>query len=134
MAKAGSQAKPTARQLKYLRVLAEQRGETFIHPRTIREASKEIERLAFISAWKAIAAQTTGKVVPRQIEELPSGALRFEVKVRGPEGDAEVLCQSGLQVCTVGDERYRAPRQRKDQRVSAAVIKRLYEGFAGRIR
>jgi hypothetical protein len=35
----------TARQLRYLRSLADQRGETFAFPKTVAEASAEIERL-----------------------------------------------------------------------------------------
>jgi hypothetical protein len=36
---------PTAKQLRYLRGLAEQRGESFAYPQTAAEASAEIERL-----------------------------------------------------------------------------------------
>lgn len=36
---------PSAKQLRYLRNLATQRGESFSYPRTISEASAEIERL-----------------------------------------------------------------------------------------
>lgn len=36
---------PTAKQLRYLRTLAEQRGESFAHPHSAAEASAEIERL-----------------------------------------------------------------------------------------
>jgi hypothetical protein len=36
---------PTAKQLRYLRGLAESRGESFAYPQTIAEASAEIERL-----------------------------------------------------------------------------------------
>ena len=38
-------AKPTSRQLNYLRALANSTGQTFTYPRTRREASREIERL-----------------------------------------------------------------------------------------
>jgi hypothetical protein len=38
-------AKPTRRQLNYLRALANRTGQTFTYPRTRREASREIERL-----------------------------------------------------------------------------------------
>jgi hypothetical protein len=37
--------KPTAKQLKYLRALANGAGETFVFPATIAEASAEIGRL-----------------------------------------------------------------------------------------
>jgi len=36
---------PTAKQMRYLRGLAEVRGESFAYPRTVAEASAEIERL-----------------------------------------------------------------------------------------
>lgn len=38
-------ASPTSKQLRYLRNLAEQCGESFAYPRTVAEASAEIERL-----------------------------------------------------------------------------------------
>jgi hypothetical protein len=37
--------KPSAKQLRYLRNLAQSRGESFAYPRTSVEASAEIERL-----------------------------------------------------------------------------------------
>jgi hypothetical protein len=40
-----SAAKPSAKQLRYLRNLAEQRGETFVYPHSVAEASEQIERL-----------------------------------------------------------------------------------------
>jgi hypothetical protein len=36
---------PTQKQLRYLRNLAEQRGESFAYPQTFSEASDQIERL-----------------------------------------------------------------------------------------
>jgi len=36
---------PSARQMRYLRSLADQRGESFAYPRTAAEASAEIDRL-----------------------------------------------------------------------------------------
>jgi hypothetical protein len=36
---------PTAKQLRYLRGLAEARGESFTYPKSVAEASAEIERL-----------------------------------------------------------------------------------------
>ena len=36
---------PTPRQLRYLRVLADRTGTTFVNPRTSAEASREIRRL-----------------------------------------------------------------------------------------
>ena len=37
--------KPTSKQLKYLRSLAQRTGQTFAWPQTIEDASREIERL-----------------------------------------------------------------------------------------
>ena len=37
--------KPTGKQLRYLRQLAERTGQTFTYPRTSRQASAEINRL-----------------------------------------------------------------------------------------
>jgi hypothetical protein len=37
--------KPSAKQLRYIRNLANSRGETFIYPRTRTQASEEIRRL-----------------------------------------------------------------------------------------
>lgn len=45
MPKPGSQAKPSPKQLRYLKVLADQRGESFTYPKTIAAASAEIDRL-----------------------------------------------------------------------------------------
>jgi len=41
--------KPTARQQRYLRTLAERTGTSFAPPSTVREASREIERLKGLS-------------------------------------------------------------------------------------
>jgi hypothetical protein len=38
-------AKPTGRQLNYLRALANRTGQTFTYPHTRRQASREIQRL-----------------------------------------------------------------------------------------
>ena len=40
-----NRTRPTARQLAYLKALAQRTGQTFAYPRTVREASAEIARL-----------------------------------------------------------------------------------------
>ena len=40
-----NQTRPTARQLAYLKALAQRTGQTFAYPRTTREASAQIARL-----------------------------------------------------------------------------------------
>ena len=42
--------KPTPKQLKYLRALAQRTGQTFAYPRTMEAASEEIERLKGVKA------------------------------------------------------------------------------------
>jgi hypothetical protein len=52
---------PSARQMRYLRSLASQRGESFAYPRTASEASAEIERLK---------GRRRSSAAERQIERL----------------------------------------------------------------
>ena len=42
--------KPTPKQLKYLRALAQRTGQTFAYPRTMEAASDEIDRLTGVKA------------------------------------------------------------------------------------
>lgn len=51
--------KPTEKQLRYLRQLAERTGQTFTYPRTGRDASAEIKRLK---------AQTRSSRLERRLE------------------------------------------------------------------
>ena len=54
-----SENRPTAKQLRYLRNLAMQRGESFAYPQSAAEASAEIERLK---------GRRRGSYVERRIE------------------------------------------------------------------
>ena len=45
---------PTAKQLAYLRALANRAGQTFIYPRTRAQASREIERLRTANSLDAV--------------------------------------------------------------------------------
>jgi hypothetical protein len=54
-----SENPPSAKQLRYLRNLAEQRGESFAYPQSAAEASAEIERLK---------GRRRGSYVERRIE------------------------------------------------------------------
>jgi hypothetical protein len=54
-----SEKHPSAKQMRYLRNLASQRGESFAYPATAAEASAEIERLK---------ARRRGSYVERRIE------------------------------------------------------------------
>lgn len=52
---------PSTKQLRYLRGLAEQRGESFTYPQTAAEASAEIERLK---------SRRTGSRLDRQLDRI----------------------------------------------------------------
>jgi hypothetical protein len=57
----GGAPRPTARQLSYLRALAERAGQTFTWPRTRAEATREIRRLK---------AATPSSRIERDLERL----------------------------------------------------------------
>ena len=45
---------PTGRQLSYLRALAQRTGQTFVYPKTSRQASREIRRLRAVKSSNEI--------------------------------------------------------------------------------
>ncbi len=61
-------AKPTSRQLSYLRSLASQTGQTFTYPQTSRQASTEINRLK-----QAKPSSRTERYVERKLIGPDSG-------------------------------------------------------------
>jgi hypothetical protein len=80
----GVQVKPTAKQLRYLRDLANSRGQTFRYPETRAEASAEIRRLRARKAdsrlQRAIERREGERAVPR--EQFDAAAVRPE-EIRG---------------------------------------------------
>jgi hypothetical protein len=72
-----SSKEPTAKQLAYLRALAERTGRTFATPRTSRDASAEIRRL------KATPAEST---IERKIERDEIA----DAMAAGPQDSARV--------------------------------------------
>lgn len=83
--KAGGMApKPTAKQLRYLRQLAQQTGRTFVTPKTAREASQQIDLLKSgraatpqqEKAWEALSAKRDRKHISRELQEAPRDAAR----------------------------------------------------------
>ena len=70
-------ARPTRKQLAYLRALAERTGTTFSPPRTRQEASAEIERLRRRAASPSFEAREDRRQVRRALgEERPASSVR----------------------------------------------------------
>ena len=68
---------PTARQLRYLRRLAEQTGTTFTTPATRRQASQQIERLKQRSRSAGFERREDRKVVSRGLaQDQPASSVR----------------------------------------------------------
>ena len=65
--------KPTAKQLAYLRALAQRTGETFATPRTAAQASEEISRLR----GRQPSNRTERAVERRDVQERPREATRI---------------------------------------------------------
>ncbi len=90
--------KPTAKQLNYLRQLAQQTGRTFVTPKTAREASQQIDLLKSgraaapeqERAWEALSAKRDRKHIARELQEAPRDATRLhEDEVGGWGSSAE---------------------------------------------
>lgn len=70
-------SKPTARQLRYLRQLAEQTGTTFIPPATRHQASREIERLRQRAPSALFQRREDRQAVSRGfVTQRPAGSVR----------------------------------------------------------
>jgi hypothetical protein len=65
--------KPTAKQLRYLRALANRRGQTFTYPLTEAQASAEIQRLLAIPADTHADRAVERERLQREVE-LPADA------------------------------------------------------------
>ena len=66
--------KPTAKQLAYLRVLAQRTGETFVTPRSREQASREIDRLRHRSRSTATERSVERRQISRDMAERPHDA------------------------------------------------------------
>jgi hypothetical protein len=69
-------AKPTSRQLNYLRVLANRTGQTFTNPKTSAEASVEIKRLKSARPSSRVEVRIERKQIADQIASGPDDAAR----------------------------------------------------------
>jgi hypothetical protein len=71
--------RPTAKQLAYLRALADRAGQTFAYPRTVRQASAEIRRLQTQKRSSRVERANERKHVADQIARGPEDAARVDV-------------------------------------------------------
>ena len=69
-------AKPTSRQLNYLRVLANRTGQTFTYPTTSAQASAEIKRLKGARPSSRVEIRIGRKQIADQIAAVPEDAAR----------------------------------------------------------
>ena len=66
--------KPTAKQLAYLRTLAQRTGETFVSPTTRAEASREIDRLRHRTRSSAGERAIERRQISRDLADRPDDA------------------------------------------------------------
>ena len=74
-------AKPTGRQLNYLRALANRTGQTFTYPQTRHQASREIERLKQTRP----ASRAENREIEREIADAIAGGEADATRVRSAE-------------------------------------------------
>ncbi len=78
-------AKPTAKQLRYIKALAASTGRSFTYPRTAREASRQIDLLKTNKAtatdqqraWEDLSARRDRTHIARDTQEPPRDATRI---------------------------------------------------------
>jgi hypothetical protein len=68
--------KPTAKQLSYLRTLAQRTGQTFTWPNSTQEASAQIRRLKGTPASSRLERQIEHKQIADQIASAPADSTR----------------------------------------------------------
>ena len=75
---------PTARQLRYLRHLANRAGQTFTPPRTSEQASDEIERLLAVTNTGFTFAELAAEQAAREAnDDLSISIQPFEIEGYG---------------------------------------------------
>ena len=78
--------KPTPRQLRYLRSLAERTGQTFTYPHTFAEAGREIDRLKAVRPESRAERRIERKEIADQLATGPEDSARVredEISGRG---------------------------------------------------
>ncbi|MGI8559413.1 MAG: hypothetical protein ACR2ND_14110 [Solirubrobacteraceae bacterium] len=71
--------RPTAKQLAYLRSLADRAGQTFSYPRTRRQAGAEIRRLRAEKPTTRIERRIERREIADAIADGPADAARVDV-------------------------------------------------------
>jgi hypothetical protein len=74
-----SDGRPSAKQLAYLRALADRTGQTFTYPRTARQASAEIRRLQTQERSGRVERAIERKQIADQIARGPADAARVDI-------------------------------------------------------
>jgi hypothetical protein len=74
---------PTAKQLRYLRNLAEARGESFAYPQNAAQASAEIERLKSRRRDTTVERRFERLAVSREIAEIGDAAQVRDSEISG---------------------------------------------------
>ena len=69
----------TAKQLKYLRTLADRAGQTFASPRTVRQASAEIDRLLSENPLSRVERRVERKHIADAIARGPENAANVDL-------------------------------------------------------
>lgn len=69
-------SKPTSRQLAYLKALAHRTGQTFTYPKTMADASAEINRLRSATPSSHIERRVDHKLIAAQIHTGAGDATR----------------------------------------------------------
>jgi len=90
--------KPTAKQMRYLKALAEERGQSFTYPSTKREASAEIDRLRGVKTTPRADARRER----RQISEHMAARRGDNARIR----DSEVQGYGSSATWAHGEEHY----------------------------
>jgi hypothetical protein len=97
-------AKPTNRQLTYLRSLADRTGQTFTYPHTARQASAEIERLKHPRPSSGTEVRIERKLIADQIAAGPADSSRvLEHEIAG-HGSGATWVQNRPQEPTVPED------------------------------
>ncbi len=75
-----SEKKVSPKQLRYLRDLALQAGQSFAYPRTAADASREVDRLRKVDATPAADRRRELRAVSRQMAENRGDAARVDTR------------------------------------------------------
>ncbi len=89
---------PSDKQLRYLKNLAAQRGESFTYPHTVAEASAEIERLLGRKRGSYVERRIEREQVSRDMAERGGDAAVRDTEIEGYGSSARWVGGSGREV------------------------------------